>query len=452
MATADGTRERSLDDPEFKAELQRLRQTDNLTNWYYIARTYLYLAVVIGGAVWVFELARAGDISFWWTIPTALAAIVLVGAGQHQLSGLAHEGVHHILFRNRYLNDLASDLLTMFPLFSATHLYRLQHLAHHQFVNDPDRDPDVSQLRTSGHWLNFPVAAKAFLLTLAKQLWVPKLIRFMRVRARYNATGGGHSPYYLKGRQPSRTAVRIGLLYMLVLVVALTLLFYHGDPVLLVAVPVGLWAVASLVFWWLPADRYIRTRLHPVIPARYMTILRIGFITAVFTALALVTLLTGAPAVLYYVVLWIVPMFTSFSFFMILRQLVQHGNADRGWMTNTRTFLVGPAINFAVFPVGQDYHLPHHMYATVPHFRLRELHELLLNYPEYREQAVVVKGYFFPPERPKLSPTVLDVLGPEYAARHTRAVHVDDSVLEGDIFEDADQIRQEGERLRRMAG
>jgi fatty acid desaturase len=324
MATTDAAK--SLDDPEFKAELQRLRRTDNLTNWYYIARTYLYLAAVIAGAVWVFELARTDAISFWWTVPTAVVAIALVGAGQHQLSGLAHEGVHHILFRNRILNDLASDLLTMFPLFSATHLYRLQHLAHHQFVNDPDRDPDVSQLRTSGHWLDFPVTPQAFLRTLARQAWVPKLIRFMRVRARYNATGADHSPYLIKGHTPSRTAVRIGLLYILLLIVSLTTLYYTADPKWLIAVPVALWAVVSLVYWRLPADKFIRTRLHPVIPARYMTILRLGFVAALFTTLAVVTKRTGAPAVLYYVLLWVVPMFTSFSFFMILRQLVQHGN------------------------------------------------------------------------------------------------------------------------------
>jgi fatty acid desaturase len=448
MAT-DTARPDSLDDPEFKAELQRLRRTDNLTNWYYVARTYLYLAAVIGGAVWVCELARAGEITFWWTIPTVLVAVVLVGAGQHQLTGLAHEGVHHILFRNRYLNDLASDLLTMFPLFSATHLYRLQLLAHHQFVNDPDRDPDVSQLRASGHWLNFPVTPRGFLWTLVRQTWAPKLVRFMRVRARYSATGADHSPYLLKGRTPDRTAVRIGLLYILALVATLTALFYLGDPVLLVAAPFGLWVTFSLVFWRLPADRYIHTRLHPVVSSRYMTILRIGYIAAVFTALALITLLTGAPAVLYYVVLWVVPLFTSFSFFMILRQLVQHGNADRGWLTNTRTFLVGRAINFAVFPIGQDYHLPHHIYATIPHYRLGRLHELLMCYPEYRERGVVVKGYFFPAEYPKVAPTVLDVLGPDYAARHTKAVHVDDSVLEGDEFEDADEIRRTGDQLRR---
>ncbi len=447
MATTDAAK--SLDDPAFKAELQRLRRTDNLTNWYYLARTYLYLAAVIGGAVWVFELARTGAISIWWAVPASLAAVVLVGAGQHQLSGLAHEGVHHILFRGRLLNDLASDLLTMFPLFSATHLYRLQHLAHHQFVNDPDRDPDVSQLRTSGHWLDVPVTPRVFLRTLVRQMWVPKLVRFMRVRARYNATGAEHSPYLIKGQKPSRTAVRIGLLYILLLVVALTTLYYTADPVWLVAVPAALWAVFAVVFWRLPADRYIRTRLHPVVSARTMTILRIGFITAVFTALALFTRLTGAPAVLYYVVLWVVPIFTSFSFFMILRQIVQHGNADRGWMTNTRTFLVGRAINFAVFPMGQDYHLPHHMYATIPHYRLRRLHELLMQYPEYREKGVEVKGYFFAAGYPKTAPTVLDVLGPEHAARHTRAIHIDDTVLDGDRFDDADQIRQTGEQLRR---
>ena len=37
---------KSLNDPEFKAKLQDLRRTDNVTNWYYIARAYLYLFVV----------------------------------------------------------------------------------------------------------------------------------------------------------------------------------------------------------------------------------------------------------------------------------------------------------------------------------------------------------------------------------------------------------------------
>ena len=124
-----------------------------------------------------------------------------------------------------------------------------------------------------------------------------------------------------------------------------------------------------------------------MIHARYTSALRVGFITLLLTSLAVVTKLTGALAVFYFLVLWVVPLFSSFAFFMILRQLVQHGNGGRGWINNTRTFLVAPFIRFAVFPLGQDYHLPHHMYATVPHYRLKRLHALLMAYLEYRAES-----------------------------------------------------------------
>jgi fatty acid desaturase len=158
---------------------------------------------------------------------------------------------------------------------------------------------------------------------------------------------------------------------------------------------------------------------------------------------------TGSPYVGYYVLLWLVPLFTSFAFFMILRQVVQHGNGGRGWLTNSRTFLVAPAIRFAVFPMGQDYHLPHHLYATIPHYRLRKLHDLLMQYPEYREEAVVVEGYFRPPHTPQTRPTVLDVLGPDYAGAG-KAVYIDNTVMDGDTFEEQDELRAEAERLKQL--
>jgi fatty acid desaturase len=440
--------EKTLQDPEFKAALQTLRLTDNWTNWYYLLRTYLYLTLVIGGTIWFYEYQMASGISFWWNVPITLVAIVLVGAGQHQLSGLAHDGVHHTLFRHRMLNDLASDLLTMFPVFSSIHHYRLQHLAHHQFVNDPDRDPDISQLKTSGHWLTFPILRQALVRTLLKQLWVPRLIRFMRVRAAYNATGTDKNPYLFNGKKPSKTAVRIGIVYILAMIGTLVGLFYGRDPLLLAIVPAAMWAMISLVYWKLPAEKFHQSRVHPVIPLRYMTMMRLGYVTALFTGLAEITLLTGRMAALYYVLLWLVPLFTSFSFFMILRQIVQHGNGDRGRFTNTRTFLVSRFINFAVFPMGQNYHLPHHVYASVPHYRLKRLHEKLMEYPEYRDNTIVVEGYFLPPRNPKMNPTVVDVLGPDYA-RATGEIHIDNSVMEADEFEGKEEIRRMGEALKR---
>ena len=124
----------SLNDPRIKEKLQALRQTDNFTNLLYLARTYLYLALVIGATLWFYTI---NDWSPWLNVPVTIAAIILIGAGQHQLTGLAHEASHHILLKNRFWNDLVSDWFCMFPLFSSTQHYRLQHIAHHQFVNDP---------------------------------------------------------------------------------------------------------------------------------------------------------------------------------------------------------------------------------------------------------------------------------------------------------------------------
>jgi fatty acid desaturase len=340
----------------------------------------------------------------------------------------------------------------MFPLFSTTHHYRLQHLAHHQFINDPIRDPDVSQLQTSGHWLNFPLSKAAFLWMLVKQLWPPNLIRFIRVRAAYNSVGADKNPYLRKGWKPSKLAVLVGMAYLVLQVSLLTALTWLGDVFWLAAAPALLYLAVMCFYCWLPARLYHQSRVHPVISTRAMTLLRITFMTAVFAGLAWITLLTGVWAAVYYALLWVTPLLTSFSFFMILRQLVQHGNGDRGWLTNTRVFFVGPVIRFSVFPVGQDYHLPHHMFASVPHYRLKELHEVLLRYPDYRSQALEVHGYFVSPERPKVHPTVLDVVGPEYAAQVFRGVHIDNSVLEDDEVEEKDDILRDGaDEARRVA-
>src|SRR5204862_7502666 len=204
-------------------------------------------------------------------------------------------------------------------------------------------------------------------------------------------------------------------------------------------VPLAMFAAVMVFSTVIPESMYHQSRVHPVISMRAMTLGRITFVTVLFNALAWLSLVVTPYAALYYFLLWVVPIFTSFSFFMILRQLVQHGNGDRGWLNNTRVFRVNTFIKFAVFPLGQDYHLPHHLFASVPHYRLRELHETLMQCEEYREQAVVVKGYFLPWEKPPQHPTVVEVLGPRY---HVRAeeVYIDNEVLEGERVEEKDDI------------
>ncbi len=408
--------------------------------------------MVIGAAVWFDLYRQAQGWTIWWDVGVMLLAIVLVGAGQHQLSGLAHEGAHHILFKNRILNELVSDWFCLFPMFSSTYHYRLQHLAHHQFVNDPLRDPDVSQLQTSGHWLQFPVAAGAFLKTLLKQLWLPNLVRFILVRARYNATGTDKNPYLLRQQKPSKVAIRAGMAYLALQVILLTALTIHGDPFWLAVVPGALYLAGVVFFAVLPESKYHRTRLHPVIHNRWASILRITFLTGLFAALAWITLLTGHWAAVYYLVLWGIPSLTTFSLFMILRQLVQHGNADRGWLTNTRIFFVNRLINFAVFPMGQDYHLPHHLYATVPHYRLRQL---------ARAAAAISGVPRAGGDRGGVLPGATSAAGAsngagragtEGCARQGHGIHIDNSVLEGVEVEDRAEILSEGEKAQASPG
>src|SRR5258707_615738 len=153
----------------------------------------------------------------------------------------------------------------MFPLYSSIYHYRLQHIAHHQFVNDPDRDPDVSQLQTSGHWLNFPVDRQTFFKTLVKQLWLPNLFRFMRIRAAYNAIPTDKNPYLKKGWKPNKTAVRVGIVYMLTLIGVLVWCVYDQNPLLLAALPATLYAAMMFFYAVIPESMYHQSRVHPVI-------------------------------------------------------------------------------------------------------------------------------------------------------------------------------------------
>ena len=94
--------------------------------------------------------------------------------------------------------------------------------------------------------------------------------------------------------------------------------------------------------------------------------------------------------------------------FIILQYLVQHGNADGKHYTCSRIFRDYPLLSMSIFPIGNDVHLPHHHFPLVPHYNLKKLHELLLEAPEYRANAIIVRGYFRSAEKPH--PAVLDLM------------------------------------------
>jgi len=426
------------------AEVQALKARDNVTNWKYLAHVYIVIAAALAAGIWAWSAAVAGSQSWWVSGPVLALAIVAIGAAQHQFGGAIHEGTHYMLFAGRKLNELASDWLAAYPIYTTTYHFRLHHLAHHQFVNDPERDPDISQLHDSDHWLDFPITHVEVAWKLLKQLWLPNLFRYTITRARYSALGAAQNPYADPNHPGSVRPLRAGILFAAGAPAICVPLVYYGQALAVAIVLPALWALVVTILARLPDDSYPTTRLAPVRPLRQMAIERVTYMALLYGTLSAVELAGWGAAWTYFGLLWVLPLFTAFPLFMILRQWVQHGNADRGRYTNTRVFLVGPLMRWAVFPWGMDYHLPHHMMASVPHYNLPKLHEALLRDPEYAEKGVIVEG-FFGSDSSDGTPTAFSVLGPGHAPKTEEAIYVDNAAIEYADIADAAGIAREVE-------
>lgn len=81
-----------------------------------------------------------------------------------------------------------------------------------------------------------------------------------------------------------------------------------------------------------------------------------------------------------YLVLWVLPAITVQAFILRLRAVAEHGapSDTSTALGAARTNVEIPAlVRMALFPHSVNYHLEHHLYPAVPHYRLAELHAVL---------------------------------------------------------------------------
>src|SRR5262245_7650185 len=76
----------------------------------------------------VLAMVVARQIDRWYAY---VLAVVVIGAGQHALSQLGHDGTHYLISRRRALNDILPNVLCWWPVIVSGHSYRKAHLAHH---------------------------------------------------------------------------------------------------------------------------------------------------------------------------------------------------------------------------------------------------------------------------------------------------------------------------------
>jgi fatty acid desaturase len=91
---------------------------------------------------------------------------------------------------------------------------------------------------------------------------------------------------------------------------------------------------------------------------------------------------------------WFVPLFTCLVCIFRIRSIAEHSalGAERTPYAGTRTTLPSLLERIFLAPNNVNYHLEHHMYPSVPFFRLPKLHALLRAKPEFG-QAHITHGY-----------------------------------------------------------
>jgi fatty acid desaturase len=256
----------------------------------------------IVAAVWVTE-------TLWHPLLYA-AAVVWIGSRQHALAIMAHDGVHGLIVRRRWVNDLLAEVLLAWPVLVPFRSYRHVHRLHHRHLGT-ERDPDFARNRPD---------------RLGRR---GGALEFARIMLGLNAEQRG-----------------------------LLAFFAWGDV-----------AVES---------ERLKTRPW----------LRGGYYALVLGAAGAVG---GLSLLAQY---WLVPLFTWFLFCMRLKGTAEHFAVEgREPLNLSRSIRPGALTRLLIAPKQVYCHIEHHLYPSVPHYRLRELQAQLMKQPEFAERAHVTGGY-----------------------------------------------------------
>lgn len=270
-----------------------------------------------------------------WPNPfTFVAALALIAGRQLALAILEHEGAHGTLFKTRWMNDVLADWLCARPIWQHLHKYRAHHFVHHTKTGT-ESDPDLSL------HAGYPTTRASLLRKMRRDITGYTGIKLM-----------------------------IGLLLM--------------------DVGVFKWTVASNVErlpqdgrrWWDYPIAFVRNAAGMLITNAVL----FGILAA------------SGHAWLYGV--WVLAYITPFPLFVRIRSIAEHGMLERvpDMFLNTRTTRAGWIARLFVAPFQVNYHLEHHAMASVPYYRLPQMHQLMRakaavpKAPSYRQVLQLAAG------------------------------------------------------------
>lgn len=250
----------------------------------------------------------------WWgKLLMCAAALVILAGRQLALAILMHDAAHSSLFKTRWFNDYLVDWLCAKPIWNDLHKYRPYHVRHHAKTSTPD-DPDLSLVA------GFPTTRAS----LAR--------KFMR------DISGMTGVKFIMGR----VMMDLGLME---------------------------WTVANDVKKISQQGRPWHDYPLTLMKNSYGAILTNGAILGALWA-------AGHPK-LYG--LWALAYVTPFPLLIRIRSMAEHAGMQKSAsaLTNTRTTRAGLIARALVAPIRVNFHMEHHLMASVPYFRLPKMHRML---------------------------------------------------------------------------
>ena len=272
------------------------------------------------GSTWTIIVMTFGTVAYSWEyLPTwgkvlmCALALAILAGRQLAMAILMHDASHHSLFKTKWLNTHLTDWLCARPIWNDVSKYRPYHLKHHAKTSQPD-DPDLGLVK------NFPITQSSL---------------FRKFFCDLNGQSGLK---FLAGR----VLMDLELLEWSV----------SNDPK--------------------PIPRDDRSNLEL---AKNLLKNSSGMLisnAAIFSALWA----SGHPK-LY--LLWPLAYITPFPLFIRIRAMAEHAGLETSHsaLSNTRTTRAGWLARALVAPIHVNYHIEHHLMASVPHQKLGRMHQML---------------------------------------------------------------------------
>jgi fatty acid desaturase len=161
MQTSNIIGQQPIDHPN---KLKGLIGKDRLKDLHYVNTTRGIFSIV---SEWVLILSTAYFCESYFSWPLYVACTIFIGARLLALGLIMHESVHHLISRNKWVNDFLAELFCAWPLFISMRSYRVKHLAHHIWLNT-DQDPDYVA-KSDRNW-QFPMSVAEFMRLILLQL------------------------------------------------------------------------------------------------------------------------------------------------------------------------------------------------------------------------------------------------------------------------------------------